>query len=169
MINNCKLKIGLDYHGVINNNPVYFSLFCNKLKQRGHSLYIITGGPGLLIKEKLETYEINYDMCFAVSDYYQAQGQISQTKDGFLVIPDNLWNMAKGDFCLRNNINLHIDDSLRYAKYFSTPFCHYDKNTHLGHIFPDTTIDFNISIDKVLDKIEKTISASPKGFITPEV
>lgn len=39
------LKIGLDFHGVINTNPSYFKDFTEYAEARGHRIYIITGGP----------------------------------------------------------------------------------------------------------------------------
>ena len=38
------LKIGLDFHGVINTNPSYFKDFTEYAEARGHRIYIITGG-----------------------------------------------------------------------------------------------------------------------------
>lgn len=35
---------------------------------------------------------------------------------------DNLWNSMKGKYCKDNNIDLHIDDTLVYNDFFSTPF-----------------------------------------------
>ena len=78
-------------------------------------------------------------------------------KDGKLSIPENLWNIAKADFCRRSNINIHIDDSKKYLKWFSTPYCYYNKKTNKGYISPEIEFDFNNPVEKVLDKIEQTI------------
>lgn len=43
------LKIGLDFHGVINTNPSYFKDFTEYAEARGHRIYIITGGPAAKI------------------------------------------------------------------------------------------------------------------------
>ncbi len=157
MINSHELKIGLDYHGVIDKNIDYFSLFCRQAKQRGHLVFIITGGPKILVEQNLKLNNIPYDMCFAVSDYYQAMGKIIQDESGNLIIPENLWNMAKGDFCRRSKINIHIDDSLKYLNWFSTPYCYYDKNTHKGYISPGIEFNFNNPVNVVLDNIENII------------
>ena len=156
MINGHKLKIGLDYHGVIDKNIDYFGLLCRIAKQRGHHIFIITGGPKTLVEQNLKLNNISYDMCFAISDYYIAMGKVME-KDGKLSIPENLWNIAKADFCRRSNINIHIDDSKKYLKWFSTPYCYYNKKTNKGYISPEIEFDFNNPVEKVLDKIEQTI------------
>ena len=123
MTNSQSLKIGLDYHGVIDCNPSYFSQFCAKAANRGHRIIIITGGPSPKIKKLLEKHHILYHHIFAITDYYQALRRIEQRPDGSFAIPQNLWNRAKGDFCQYNRIDFHIDDSLSYKQWFSTPFC----------------------------------------------
>ena len=158
MINSHRLKIGLDYHGVIDINKKYFADFCHKAKQRGHLIYIITGGPKAKVDDSLQKSDIAYDMCFAISDYYQAMNKFVQINDGKIIIPDNLWNMAKAEFCRRSQINIHIDDSLKYINWFSTPYCYYNKKDNKGYISPGIEFDFNQSADIVLDKIEKMIS-----------
>lgn len=164
MINSLKLKIGLDYHGVIDKNIDYFFSFCTRAKQRGYLIFIITGGPKTQVEYNLKANGIPFDMCFAISDYYQALGKIVFDKDQNLIIPDNLWNIAKADFCRRSKINIHIDDSSEYLKWFSTPYCYYDKKTKKGYIYPKTEFDFNADVDKVLDKIEQTI-INLTGFV----
>lgn len=127
--NNQKLKIGIDYHGVINKNFSYFSKFCSEAKHRGHKIFIITGGPQPKIRQQLKHHEISYDFIFAISDYYQALGLIHQDSVGRLVVPEHLWNVAKGEFCRQNGINFHIDDNVKYGKWFTTNFCLYKNST----------------------------------------
>ena len=155
MISSHKLKIGLDYHGVIDSNLKYFADFCAKAKQRNHSIYIITGGPKVKVDHNLQKNDIPYDICFAISDYYQALNKIIQNNNGKFMVPDNLWNMAKADFCRRSGVNIHIDDSMKYINWFSTPYCIYNKKHNKGYLSPGIEFDFNNSADSVLDKIEE--------------
>lgn len=127
MISYHQLKIGLDYHGVINTNPRYFKYFSNSLLQRGHELHIITGGPQKIIAQQLLSEEIQYTKLFTIVDYYRKQGKVEYFVDGSFKVDDDLWNRAKAEYCRLNNISLHIDDSLVYGGYFSTPYCLYDK------------------------------------------
>ena len=157
MNNNRKLKIGLDYHGVIDINVAFFSSFCTEAKNHGHSICIITGGPKVLVEEKLIQYNIKHDFVYAISDYYQALNQVIQTENGKLIIPDELWNNAKADFCNRNNVDLHIDDNIEYLQVFSTPYCYYNQTNHKGIMSSGDEIDFRASPKQILDKIEQIL------------
>lgn len=158
-----KLKIGLDYHGVIDKKTDYFAKFCSEAKARNHLVYIITGGPKLKVEEALKKQNIQYDFVFAISDYYQALGKLELTPDGTINIPEYLWNIAKADFCRRNNINFHIDDSIAYLHWFSTPFCFYDDKVNKCYLSPGIVIDFLQPINDIFDKIEQ-ISANLTSF-----
>ena len=150
------LNIGLDYHGVIDQNIQYFASFCCEATTRGHHIYIITGGPMIKIKSILRQNNIAYDFIFAVSDYYQALGLAEQGDDGSLEVPPKLWNIAKGEFCRRSHINIHIDDSPEYQPWFSTPFCLYNRNRHKCYYHDlNCQFDFSQPPSTVLNHIEK--------------
>ena len=121
------LKIGLDYHGVINNSPQYFKIFCKVALNRGHRIYILTGGPKHHIMRKLKDEKIGYTAIFAIIDYYQSKQQITCPQYGHFYIKKRLWNTAKAAFCYQHQINIQIDDSDIYGKYFITPYCKYEK------------------------------------------
>lgn len=150
----CRLKIGLDYHGVIDKKPEYFAEFCTLARQHGHRIYIITGGPEVKVKEYLDAAHIPYDFIFAISDYYQALGKTTMDTDGNIVVPDELWNTAKADFCRRNRINIHIDDSCEYLHWFSTPFCLYEHSGDVCYLSPGIEVDLRCPPAEVLAKIE---------------
>ena len=118
-----KLKIGLDYHGVINDNPAYFQKFCTVAIDRGHELHILTGGPKSKVERQLADAEILYSALFTMVDMYAAQGKVKYYPDGHFEVDENLWNTAKADYCRQNHIDVQIDDSLIYGQYFSTPYC----------------------------------------------
>ena len=148
------LKIGLDYHGVIDCCPTYFSQFCSAAINRGHQIFIITGGPAVKIKQILDNIPIAYNHIFAITDYYQALGMVEQTADGSFAIPDKLWNQAKGEFCFRNHIDFHIDDSLAYRPWFQTPFCWFDNQTFSCSLLPKHQFCLK-NIDNFLNSIEQ--------------
>jgi len=124
-----KLKIGLDYHGVITDNIYYFKYFSASLKQRGHQLHIITGGPFSIVEKQLKKDGIIYSDIFTIYDYYKSKNQVTYLADGSFKIEDELWNKAKAEYCQRKGIHIHIDDSIVYRQYFLTPYCLYDKTT----------------------------------------
>ncbi len=155
-----KIKIGLDYHGVINMHPEYFSAFAQEALARGAEIHIITGGSEQEVASNLKNWNIPYSKIFSIPDYYKAKGKVIYFSDGAYKIPDDLWDKAKAEYCNLEGINMHIDDSQEYIKWFTTPYCRYDgKNpqciTEDGHI-----IDFSAPPSEVLDCIERFIAAN---------
>ncbi len=157
MITNHRLKIGLDYHGLIDINKSFFSDFCIEAKHRGHNIYIITGGPKVLVEDELNKSNIKHDFVYAISDYYQALKIINQSKNGRLYISDDLWDNAKAEFCYKNRVDIHIDDNMKYLELFSTPYCCYDKLTNKGIISTGDEVDFSKGAKFVLAKIEQIL------------
>lgn len=149
-----RLKIGLDYHGVIDKKTEYFAEFCTLARQHGHQIYVITGGPEVKVKEYLKSAHIPYDFIFAILDYYQALGKTTMDANGNIAVPDELWNKAKADFCRRNRINIHIDDSCEYLNWFSTPFCLYEHNGGVCHLPAGIKIDLRRPPSEALGQIE---------------
>lgn len=121
-----KLKIGLDFHGVITDNPEYFKVFANEALRRGYEIHIISGGPKATIEKFLQQWGIKYTDIFAIVDYYDARGCVTFYENGEFKVPDKLWNCAKAAYCDENGINIHIDDTMSYSEGFTTPFCFYD-------------------------------------------
>lgn len=163
MIKN-KIKIGLDFHGVINQSPEYFSKFSQSVKKWGYELHIITGGPKSVIEEYLQQYNIYYTNIFTIIDFYDALGKVEHLPDGKFKVPNELWDSAKGEYCQKHRIDIHIDDSLRYAQWFKTPFCHYNAQTQKCRLGEDITINFVSDTDDVLaqiDNILKNMSFMP--------
>ena len=68
-----KVKIGLDFHGVITDRPEFFSAFSKAVKERGYELHIITGGPRKTVEDYLNSHNIFYTAVFAILDFYDAQ------------------------------------------------------------------------------------------------
>lgn len=154
-----KLKIGLDYHGVIDNNPDYFADVCREAHNRGHLIYVISGAPKAAITSKLQSSQMPYDFVFSILDYCLVMGKIEQTATG-IMINDNDWNKAKAEFCKRDNIDLHIDDSTIYCRFFDNRYCLYNGQEHLCRNQNGQIIDFNLSPANALDILEDVIKKS---------
>ncbi len=123
---NGKWKIGLDLHGVISDMPEFFSFLTNALVSSGTEIHIITGGVTEDDKKLLVKYNIKYTHFFSIIDHHQKKGTPTSGKHpkyGFDMISDEEWDMTKAEYCRENGINLHIDDTLIYNNFFTTPFC----------------------------------------------
>ena len=83
------IRIGLDFHGVVDKYPEYFSRFTHIAKQMGIEIYIITGGPKKVVDRFLQDHKIVYKELFAILDYYDAQGMVEYYKNGEYKVPDN--------------------------------------------------------------------------------
>jgi len=132
-------KIGVDFHGVINTDPSFFQQLICEFLSRGHEVHIISGGPEEYIKNYLSEHKIAYSQIWCIYNYYDNKGKITVYDDGSFYMDDELWNKAKADYCRRNNICLHIDDSAVYGKYFTTPYCLYQSQTKSGILFNQRT------------------------------
>ena len=154
MINNTKrIKIGLDFHGVITDNPSYFAVFTQDALQRGYEIHIITGGPASVVKQMLDDWKISYTTIFAILDFYEHLGQVKYFSNGEFKVEKTLWNTAKARYCAENGIDFHIDDSKVYAKWFSTPFCVYDGKLKKCRLNTSTQINLSGNPQIVLEWI----------------
>lgn len=155
-MNSEPIRIGLDFHGVVDRYPEYFSRFTHLAKQMGIEIYIITGGPKKVVDRFLQDHKIIYKELFAILDYYDAQGMVEYFKNGEYKVPDMLWNMAKGEYCAEKKITIHIDDSKEYSDWFSTPFCYYDAQNKRCTLGNKIAIDFAGDPEETLQQINQT-------------
>ena len=153
-----QLKIGLDYHGVINNHPLYFKHFCDLAHGRGHHMYILSGGSKPQTISQLTKAQIRYTGLFTIMDYYLDQGKGNFMDDGHFKIDDRLWNTAKAQYCRCRQIDIQIDDSLIYGKYFTTPYCVFDAHTKQCVLTKcENSIDFSLPPQEALLQLEKIL------------
>ncbi|MBE6448697.1 MAG: hypothetical protein E7018_05305 [Alphaproteobacteria bacterium] len=151
-------KIGLDYHGVVDKNPQYFEAFSAVAYERGHQIYIITGGPLSYVKEQLKIHNILYTEAFAILDYCQQKQQGSYQPDGSFNVPTDVWNQVKAEYCRHKKIDIHIDDSLEYSKWFTTPYCTYNQLNHSCQTDNGICINFATSALDAIIEIEEYLS-----------
>lgn len=115
------MKFGFDVHGVIDTKPKFYSKLTRRLIAMRHEVHIITGAQ---LKNKLivqlEKWGIEYNYLFSISDYHLSIGTDVKFKDSNNpMMDDDIWNRTKAEYCERNKIDLHIDDSNVYGKYFT--------------------------------------------------
>ena len=148
-----RIKIGLDFHGVITDNPTYFSKFTQEAITRGYEIHIITGGPADVVQVMLDEWKISYTTIFAILDFYNHLGQVKYFDNGEFKVEETLWNTAKARYCEENGITFHIDDSVTYAQWFSTPFCYYDGEDKQCCANSETKINLDGNPENALDAI----------------
>lgn len=121
---NKKLKIGLDIHGICDANPEFFSELSRLFVNAGHDVHIITGrrvSDGAL--KEIKDLGLSYTHFFSISDYHVEKGtKVWEDDEGNPWLEGELWDRTKGDYCAKNQIDFHIDDTARYGDYFKTTF-----------------------------------------------
>ena len=118
-------KLGLDIHGVIDADPAMFSQLAKRVLRSGGEVHIITGAQMTEeLKDKLKNeYGMEWTSLFSIADYHKEIGtQITYEDKDNPWMSDELWDETKAEHCRALDIDLHIDDTERYGKYFTTPF-----------------------------------------------
>lgn len=122
------MKLGLDFHGVLDDEPEVFIKMARAVMKDMGEVHIITGHTN--INKEMENRLM--DLCngdyfwshiVSINDYLLKDG------NSFFIdehvrpcFDEEKWNRFKGDYCLENDIDLMIDDTLVYRNYFKTLF-----------------------------------------------
>jgi hypothetical protein len=123
---NFKIKnVGFDIHGCINANPTYFVGLADFLHNLNAKVHIITG---VLWSKAIEAELLYYnngikwwDEFFSITDYLlELNIPYCLDESNRCIFDSETWNKQKAEYCKRNFIDLHIDDTERYYKYFDT-------------------------------------------------
>ena len=151
-------KLGLDIHGVINKRPEVFANLTVIAKSRGYEVHVLTGSKVTdELHKELESYGIQYDHLFSILDHHskQAESDMWQDSRNNWWIDDDLWNQTKGLYCKKQGIDLHIDDTKIYGKYFETPFTHFTVDGHIEIKNESWDNEFTQEIITELSNIDK--------------
>lgn len=133
------MKISLDLHGVITDMPEALSKMTEVLIRGGAEVHIITGSPTDKAIEELSEIgfqkDIHYTHVIGVNNFLCKKGKepLGDELDryGNPLFSEIDWDTAKAQYCRENEIDLHLDDSDIYDKYFTTPYARiYTKNNH---------------------------------------
>ena len=124
-----KFKLGLDIHGVVDAMPEFFSFLTDSFIKNGGEVHIITGGRwDSEFEKQLNDFGVKWTHKFSVYDYLK---ELDAEVIGKVQFPDGTiqkkfknedWDLIKSQYCKENGIDLHIDDTLIYNNFFSTPF-----------------------------------------------
>ena len=117
-----KLKLGIDIHGVIDQNPIFEQLARSGLFE----VHIVTG-----IKEELDdVVDFPYDKWFSIHQECENRGVAIQYDDKSRPWVDpEIWDRMKAEYCEKEGIHIMIDDSPSYGQYFeglSTAYLRYE-------------------------------------------
>jgi len=115
------MKIGIDFHGVIDIYPEIFSKLTKKWKDKGFEIHIITGKEWKDIRHDIDKFNIAYTNYYSIVDHHQSLGTKMEKKPNGWWMPDNTWNKSKGEYCTKEGISLHFDNDITYAPSF--PAC----------------------------------------------
>lgn len=123
------MKFSFDIHGCIDALPEVFSFLTKAIVDARGEVHIVTGGTwSKELEDQLKQSGIVWTHKFSVYDHLietnvKIVGEI-KFPDGTIQkkFEDGYWDLAKSDYCLKNNICLHIDDTLIYNDFFKTPF-----------------------------------------------
>jgi hypothetical protein len=117
------LKIGFDFHGILDTYEIFREL-TGILVSNGHEVHIITGEENTKsFRKTLKDLGIKYTKIFSITSYHKKKGtEVRYDKNDEPWMDKKIWNPTKANYCKRNNIYLHIDDSLEYGEHFKTPF-----------------------------------------------
>ncbi len=118
------IKLGLDLHGAIDTNPVFFSALSWLLVNNNHEVHLLTGSQQKREMPILEKFDIALTHFFSITDHNERIGtHIDWDAEGNPHLEEELWDTDKGKYCQENGIDLHIDDSDIYGEYaYLTPY-----------------------------------------------
>jgi len=116
------MRIGLDIHGVITADPKLFAKLTHELILHNHTVHILTGVEDCdRIRLELSKYGVTYTDLFSITSYHKSIKTPIKYKNGDVTQPlidDELWSITKAHQCCADKIDIYIDDSETYGKYF---------------------------------------------------
>lgn len=143
------MKIGLDIHGVISDNKEFFMKFIDMILYSGGEVHIMSGPTEENIKLELEIIGIPFKSIkrlkiFSIVDYHKkintpmrrdekGNWHTVKQENGIWVQDSYVWDRTKADYCLKNKIDLMIDDSEAYGYFFRTPYARFFSKNKREH------------------------------------
>lgn len=127
-----KFKLGLDFHGVLDDDREYFSNLSRRVLNEGGEVHVITGSQDTPeLRDKIARLGVVFSHFFSISTYHTDIGTTVWEDDRGPWMDADVWDKSKAEYCLRHGINIHIDDSPVYGKHFcpSTVYVKYPEMT----------------------------------------
>lgn len=119
-------KLGIDIHGVLDTYPSFFVEQAQHVLKNGGEVHIITGIPcDNKVMEELLSYNDGkkyWTHYFSIVEYLKSKGEkYTLDERGRYWFDIEVWDRVKADYCEKESIDLHYDDSPEYARHFKTP------------------------------------------------
>lgn len=120
------MKIGIDLHGVITDDPHFWQHFSSKMRRAGHTVCVISGPSARTVWDELGSL-YSYDC--AADIFNQVYSVVDWLKNNDFKMwedpdkPDHWWtdekdwNAAKGRMCEQYGIDIIFDNSPEYEEY----------------------------------------------------
>jgi hypothetical protein len=134
-----RMKIGIDFHGVITDSPKTFARLSKAIMMDACNIgevHIMTGSRADHFKTEFEKKKfggIHMTHFFSISDHIRDNHPDKMTVDDEknpYVEDKAFWDRQKGDYARRMELDMVIDDNIAYRKYFTTPFSLYVPEKH---------------------------------------
>lgn len=115
-------KLGLDIHGVCDADPQTYIAMADTFIRAGGEVHIITGQKDTPeLRDKVKKLGIPFTHFFSITSYHESIGTpIRYDERGRPWMDIELWDRTKADYCKREGIGMHVDDSPVYGKYFDS-------------------------------------------------
>lgn len=117
--------IGIDLHETIDSNPKFFQNMMKKMIEKfGDTIYVITGATTreahIALTEMKLKKNVHYHNIISVVDFLDRQGtKFTQDENGNLWCDEDDWWKSKSRICLMYNIEVLIDDKVKYLKHIN--------------------------------------------------
>jgi len=124
------IKIGIDIHGVSDADKDFFSELTKLLVENGNEVHILTGSEHTPEFENhlKDDLKLHWTHFFSISSYHLESGTQVSYINGNPYMEEEAWNRTKAEYCKKHGIQLHLDDSGIYGKFFTTPYGKYYSN-----------------------------------------
>jgi len=138
------MKLGLDFHGVIDTYPEYFAGIMEN--DCFDEIHIVTGMSREnfniqvdILEKKYGIYLRGFTHFFSIEDTLERNNcQYTIDDKGGKRFDERDWGRAKGSYCWFHDIDLHVDDSKEYGDYFRTGFHHFTDFSNMVTILEKT-------------------------------
>ena len=133
------MKVAFDVHGTLDRSPQMIIIWMKMFRESGHDICIISGPPILEIRKHLNEihgeFFKDFIQIYSVVDWIKDQGiAMDQNENGSWYCNDAHWWRSKAVMCQEFDIDMIIDNEIRYKKHFpgNISFVHWNSRNFIG-------------------------------------